>query len=50
MGLDMTHRFTLAFFKHCVFVAGLVKRWSASSLLLDDFFLSENKVVPDVYL
>lgn len=50
MGLDMRHRFTLAFFKHCVSVAGLIKRWSASSLLLDFIFFSKNKVVPDVYL
>lgn len=45
----MTHRFTVAFSKHCVSVAGLIKRWSASSLLFDYFFLSKNKVVPDVY-
>lgn len=50
MGLDMTHRFTLAFFKLCVSVTGLIKRWSASNLLIDYFFLSKNKVMPDVYL
>lgn len=37
-------------FQHCVSVAGVVKRWSASSLLLDYFFLSKNEVVTDVYL
>lgn len=49
-GLAMTYGFPLAFFKHCVSVAGLIKRWSASSLLLDYFFLSKHKVVLDVYL
>lgn len=44
MGLDVTHGFTLAFFKHCVSVAGLIKRWSASSLLLDDFFFPKIKL------
>lgn len=41
MGPDVTHGFTLAFFKHCVSVTGLIKRWSASSLLLDDFFFQK---------
>lgn len=48
-GLNMTHGFTLPFFEHCASVAGLIRRWSASSLLLV-FFFSKNKTAPDVYL
>lgn len=44
MGLDMTHRFTLAFFKLCVSVTGLIKRWSASNLLIDYFFFLKIKL------